>query len=236
MRGAWVIFIFSRLSFIMTENTSANSAAAFNVALGGILDVSAQDIAPDPRRTWRHRLAHTWDQVKGCVCSGVATQGSVHGLCVAFAAVTGAGGGGISRIIPDAAVNAFSRGAIGLTGTEILQYALAPSFALAMSYGVDKWRRGQFTWSKAGVTLLTCALAVPLVNTAIPHRHDAEMARIWLSMQTEEFQQNIKNYALFPNERPEDIALRMCSTDPRMNLPAYRRVLNHFGQMPSKEI
>ncbi len=213
--------------------------ASPDLALADVLNISADDIAPDPPRTWRHRLAHTWDQVKGCVCSGVATQGSVHGLCVAFAAVTGMGGGGMSRIIPDAAVNTFSRGAIGLTGAEVLQYAVAPAFALAASYGVDKWRRGQFTWSKAGVTLLTCALTMPLVNLAVPHDHNTEQAGIWLRSKPPEYQETIIKFARESGQTPEAVAFGMCDGDPkirtemeRMKLPAYRRVLNHFGFVP----
>ena len=136
-------------------------------------------------------------------------------------------------------MNAFTRGAAGLTGAEIFQYAIAPVCALAASYGVDKWRGGNFTWQKAGVTLLTCAIAVPVVNTLVPHNHDFEQARIWLHSKPAAYQATIIEFARATGQTPESIANSMCDSDPKvrtemekMKLPAYQRVLQHFGLRP----
>lgn len=195
-------------------------------------DMTGTNTAPDPRRTWVHKLRNAWNEIKGCACAGVVAQGGIHSLCVLFAGVSGASSSSLSRI---ASAALQGNGLVGLTAAETFQYIAAPILAVPMSYGVDVWRKSKYSLSKAGIAVAISAGVAAGMAYKWPHQHDVDMVVTWFDAQPKDAQQKIRQFATDTKQTVNEVALGMCSSDPkiqaemdRLKIPAYQRVYDYF--------
>ncbi len=213
----------------MNDMTSAQISAT----TGDVMpDMTGIKVSPNPHRTLRHKLQNQWNKFKGCACAGVVAQGGIHSICVLFAGVSGATSSSVSRL---ASAALQGNGLIGLTAAETFQYIAAPALAVPISYGVDMWRKSQYSLSKAGVAIAISATVAAGIAYQWPHQHDADMAVSWFETQSKDEQQRIRQFALDTKQTVNEVALGMCSSNPdiqakmdQLKKPAYTRVYEYF--------